>query len=330
MFSLVVAVVATFIVVIVANFRGPEGIVEDYLTAVADEDVAGALELVADVEFGDAVTFLTPEAISDDWRVESVTETRRVGRTAEVKAVLAGRDGSAEGVFTVREFDDGWELRNPFVTVEFPPSPVSYLQVNDQRVRGSTAALGHYQLFPGFYRFYQTVPDVVTVPTVEAMAAFPQSSSDARVVEPLGSTPGKKAAATAQRQLRAIIDDCAGFTTQTPHGCPFATDSEINTPDGKRVYDLHSLTWTVEKHPVAELANDRPTKETTGFTFRVTEPGTVRLTGGGEDSDDNPVTFSVVCAIDLTGVEATVAANGVVRIAMPSRFRYHDTCGEST
>lgn len=308
--GLVVAVVATWVIVAVATSRDPEDTVEDYLTAIADEDVAGALELVLLAGYGDTTTFLTPEAISDDWRVESVTETYRADHTADVKAVITGPGGSASGVFTVREFDDEWLLENPFVSVEFPASPVSYLQVNDQLVPRPKTEPGSYLLFPGLYRFYQTIPDVVTAPKAEAVAALPQRNNSAKVVSPQELTPGKKPSAEVARQLKAFIDDCAGFTTAAPYDCPFAADWEIHTPDGKRVADLYGLAWTVEKYPVVEL--------TSGFTLRVTEPGTVRLTGSGTDTDDNQVTFTVTCAIDLTDPKATVDADGALRLSVPA------------
>lgn len=333
-FGLVVAVAATWVIVAAANVRDPEDTVEDYLTAVADKDVADALELVSHVYDRDTATFLTPEAISDDWWVESVTEVERDGSTAEVKAVIASPGGTATGWFSVYDHEDGWLLQNPFAVVTFPASPLSYVQVNDKIADKSRK---QYKLFPGFYRFYRTAPGIATVPKAEVVAAFPErgtATSTPKEIRPGQLTAGKKSTAKAQRQLDALIDDCAGFTTKAPYGdCPFATDGEIDTPDGKRVIDLHSLKWTVERHPTIALTDDRSANPDAGFALHVNEPGTVRLTGGGTDTEGNPATFTVTCAIDLTGAEATVEADGAVRLSVPSRTDLGDdldTCRQNT
>ncbi len=332
-----VAVIAVWTTVTAATTRDPEETVEAYLTAITEKDVDGALALVSryghGVPYGDTAAFLTPDAIDDDWWVVSVAEVGRDYGTARVDAVIAGPGGTATGEFEVAEYDDEWLLSDPFVLVEFPASPLSYVQVNDTVVPTATSlsSRGNYWLFPGTYRFYQSVPDVVSTRKTAAVAAFPPPESAGRretVVVPMALTAGRRTVDKAQKAVRATIDACARFATEAPYGnCPFATDGEIDTPAGKRVTDVHGLKWTVQRYPVVTMTDDRSDEYAPGFLLRVTEPGTVTLSGSGVDSDGAPAAFTVTCDIDLTGVHATVAANGDVALTAPrqdtTRF---DTC----
>lgn len=317
-FGMVVAVVAVWITVAVATDRDPEETVEAYLSAIAEKDVEGALEFVYDVPYGDLAAFLAPDAVSGDWWVVSVTEVdREYSSSARVRAVIAGPGGTAEGEFEVYESDDEWLLRDPFVTVRFPASPVSYVRVNDKVVPnpGDYTGFEYYELFPGIYRFYRSVPGVVDTPEPEAVAAFPAEDSDPIQVVPSTLTPGEDTVERLRKTVRARIDECATFTTAAPYGgCPFATDGDIDTPDGKRVTDLHGLTWKVAAYPEVIMTDDRSEEYSPGFALSVTRPGVVTLSGSGEDTDGNPATFTVDCEIDLAGVQAKVDARGGVTL----------------
>ncbi len=338
-FVVIGAVVAVWITVAVATSRDPEETVEAYLSAIAEKDVEGALELVYDVPYGDTAAFLTPDAISADWRVVSVTEIEREYSTsARVKAVIAGPGGTAEGVFEVNESDDEWTLWNPFVTVRFPPSPLSYVGVNDKVVPKSRDSNGFesYDLFPGIYHFYGSVPGVVDTPGTGAVAAFPSEDSGEILIVPPALTPAEDTVERLQRAVRARIDECATFATPAPYGdCPFATDGDIDTPDGRRVTDLHGLTWKVTAYPVVAMTDDRSQEHSPAFAVSVTEPGTVTLSGSGEDTDGNQTTFTVNCDIDLTGIRATVDVRGEIdlaRSAYPNDSALNDfnTCRRNT
>jgi hypothetical protein len=319
-FGVVVAVVAVWITVVVANRRGPEETVEDYLTAIVGKDVDGALALVTrygyGVPYGVPATFLTPEAIADDWWVVSVEETGRELGDARVRAVIAGPDGTASGEFTVTEDDDEWLLEDPFARVRFPLSPLGYIQVNDKIVPRppDAGAYGTYALFPGTYRFFQTIPGVVTTGEAKAVAAFPPADGN-REKEVLPPSPavGDQATAKAQKAVARKLDECAGYATELPYGnCPFGTDGEVDTPDGKRVRDLHGLKWTVTTYPKVALAYTHPT----GFSLETEEAGKVTLTGTGLDTDDNPATFTVTCDVDLSTLSATLTPEGDVELGL--------------
>lgn len=321
-FGVIVAVVAVWITVATANSRDPEQTVEAYLTAIAEKDVDGALELVTrygyGVPYGESAKFLTSAAISDDWWVVSVTEIDREYSTARVEAVLAGPGGTAKGEFTVEESDEEWMMSDPFVRVRFPASPLSYLQVNDQVVPRPQNANDYasYELFPGTYRFYQSRPDIVATKETAAVMAFPMTEPDDREVLPPALTAGEDTVAALQKAVRQRIDECAGFATETPYGdCPFATDGEVDTPDGKRVTDLHGLAWKVTRYPVVEPVDDRAHEFTPGFALRATEPGAMTLTGSGVDTEDKPATFTVTCDIALAGLRAIVDADGAVTLS---------------
>jgi uncharacterized protein YbaA (DUF1428 family) len=332
-FGVIVAVIAVWVTVATVTDRDPEATVEAFLTAIVEKDVEGAFELVDrygnGVPYGDTATFLTPEAIDDDWWVVSVAEIdRESSGTARVKAVIAGPGGTAEGEFAVDKIDDEWLLSEPFVPARFPVSPLSYIQINDKIVTRPRRAVNYvnYWLFPGTYRFYQPVPDVVDMPKTEVVAAFPpagsSSSPDEKVVVPGTLTTGKAVVKQVREQVRNDIDDCAGFATPKPYGnCPFATDGEIDTPDGRRVTDLHSLKWTVKSYPEVAMTDDRTDEYTPGFALRAVTPGAVTLSGSGLDSEREPTTFTVMCDIDLTGLKATVDVDGKVALTLSGRDR---------
>lgn len=329
--GLVVALIAVWITVAVATDRDPEETVEAYLDALQDKDVEGALALVTrlgyGVPYGDDAAFLTADAIRDDWWVVSVREIdREYSSTARVEAVIAGPDGTATGEFVVQEDDDEWLLEDPFLQVQFPSSPLSYIRVNNQIVPRTAYSSENtaYALFPGTYRFYEAVPDVVKTKGTDEVVVFPPPD-DARyretAVVPANLTVEDKVVKRVQDAVKEKVDACAEFATAAPDDCPFATDGEIDTPAGVRVNDLHSLEWTVKTQPVVELTDDRSDQYAQGFALRATEPGTVTLTGKGIDTADKPTTFTVTCDIDVTGFLATVGADGEVELSLSTAAR---------
>jgi len=339
--GVVVAVIAVWVTVTTVNDRSPEDVVEEFLTNIAEKDVDGALALVTrygyGVPYGDGAAFLTPEAIDGNWWVASVTEVGGGKYSSEitVKAVIAGPGGSAEGTFTVQEDNEEWLLSDPFVKVRFPPSPLSFVRVNGQIVPRETEVGGteEYTLFPGLYRFYQPVEGVVDTKGAGPVLAFPEPGSgyDERpTVVPAALTPGTRTVEKLRQELRDRIDSCVGFATPAPAAdCPFATDGEIDTPDGRRVSDIRGLTWTVGTYPEVTMADDRTDEYHPGFALRTTKPGTVTLTGSGTDTEDQPATFTVTCAVDLTGFTATVDADGGVAIAVTQNRDVADTCRQA-
>jgi hypothetical protein len=336
--GLVVVALVAWGVVAAVTHRDPEDVVEDFLTAIAEKDVDGALELVSrygyGVPYGEDAAFLTPAAISGDWRVVSVRETKReYSSSAVVEAKIAGPGGTATGLFSVDEVDDDWMVSDPFVEVRFPSSPVSFIRVNDQLVKSTDARYGSqsYKLLPGLYRFYGSVPGVVSSGRTKPVAALPPFGNSYREIVPPTLTAGDRVVERAQQLVDRQIDDCAGFAVAAPPSpCPFATDGEIDTADGKRVTELHSLTWTVEGHPTIELTDDRAGDSAEGFAVRAVDPATVTLAGAGVDTEDQPASFTVTCDLDLSGMRIVVGADGQVELGgqglVPTETGNVNTC----
>jgi hypothetical protein len=320
-FASVVALIVGWVAIDSASSASPEEAVEDYLTAIANKDVDTALELAGEssiVPYGQDAAFLTAKAIADDWWVESVEEAGPGEYSSErrVKATIAGESGTSSAEFDVTESDGDWHIDSPFAGVTFPNSPLSYVQVNDQIVPLEPGLNPNtsFQLFPGPYRFFQSVSGVVDTPKTELVAAYPEADGvgyDERNVVPGTLTPTAGTVHNIQQAVKERIDECATFATEVPFGnCPFATDGEIDTTNGKRVDDPWELSWKVESYPEIEVADDRTDEAFPGFAVSATKPGTVTLTGTGLDTDDKPTKFSVVCDIDLTVYRATIDADG--------------------
>lgn len=341
-FGVVLAVLAGWAGYAVATDRDPAEVVADFLTAVAERDVEGALALVSPsgygVPFGDAAAFLDPEAIAEGWWVVSVREVgREYDDSARVEAVLAGPGGTADGEFEVTERDGEWLLTDPFARVRFPASPLGYVQVNDAVLDrpGGERPNEVYSLFPGVYRFYGARPGVVDTPGTPAVAAFPQlSGRDERLVVPAPLTAGEDVVRKAQREVESRTVECAGFATADPHEhCPFVTDGEIDTPDGRRLTELRGLKWTVKRQPRIALADERAEDLVPGFAVETVEPGAVTLSGTGTDTNDDTTPFTVTCEIDLTGHRVQVSPTGAVTLTVSPAARAatdRNTCRRNT
>jgi hypothetical protein len=340
-FATIVAIIVAWVAIASAATRSPEEAVEDYLTAIANKDIDTALELAGEygsVPYGEDAAFLTAAAIADDWWVVSVEESGPGEYSSErrVKATIAGENGTASAEFDVTEIDDDWQLDDPFVEVSFPRSPLAYVQANDQVVPldADLPTAATFELFPGPYRFFQSVPGVVDTPKTELVAAYPSEDTgyDERNIVPGALTPTGDTVRNVQQVIHERIDECVTFATETPFGeCPFATDGEIDTTNGKRVTEPWGLSWKVVSYPEITVRDDRTDEYQPGFAVDAAKPGTVTLSGTGLDTDDKPTRFTVTCDIDLTGYLATIDADGKAELATSPdhKFSYtgdYNTC----
>jgi hypothetical protein len=331
-----VAVVLTvWIAVAAASREEPVDVVEEFFAAIVDKDVDRALALVDrsgdGVPIGPEAAFLDPRAIADGWDLVSATERRRDDDDqATVTVTLAGPDGTAEGDLLVeRDYDGPWRMYSPLVLVEFPASPLSYVQVNDLSVPAAAGpgSPARFWLFPGPYRFYPDLPGVVSGPDAEPVVAFPAHESrygDPRT-KPYTVAAGALSAtelgvSAVTEQIAALVDDCVEFTTPVPYHCPFATDGEIDTTDGLRIREPEDLQWRISQYPVVSLADNRAEQQPVGLQVVTETAGIVTLTGSGVDSDGDAVTFTVECGIELTGLTVTIDAGGEVRLATNGAF----------
>jgi hypothetical protein len=332
----VVVVLTVWIAVAAANREDPVDVVEDFFAAVVHRDVDRALALVdrsgGGVPIGPEAAFLDPRAIAGGWDLVSATEQHRDddGQWATVTVTLAGPDGTAEGdLLVARDYDGPWRMYSPLVLVEFPASPLSFVRVNDLSVPAAArpGSPARFWLFPGGYRFYPDLPGVVSGPDAEPVMAFPayENRSDYPGTQPYTVAAGalsatEQAVSAATEQIAALVDDCVEFTTPVPYHCPFATDGEIDTTDGRRIREPEDLQWRVSRYPVVSLADNRAEQQPVGFQVVTETAGIVTLTGSGVDSDGDVVTFTVECGIELTGLTVTIGAGGEVGLATNGAF----------
>jgi hypothetical protein len=311
----------------------PADVVEDYFAAIVAKDVDAALALVdrdgTGVPIGAQAVFLDPGAIADGWRLESAVEEFRDDEegAARVEVMLASRHGSATGeLLLVTSEDRPWRLYSPLVPVEVPASPLAFFQANGLTVPLDAVRPQQFWLFPGLYEFYPQLPPGVTGPDLEPVMAFPTVASHrptARDPRPRRVAPGRLSAtgpvlAAVEQQLAGLLDECADFSTPEPHGCPFATDGEIDTPDGHRVRDPEQLDWRVTGYPSVSLVDDRPDDglQQPGFWVVAETSGAVELTGSGIDTDGRRVSFTVECDVqpEWLGRRARITVTGAVEL----------------
>lgn len=329
--GVLIAVVAGWAGAAAALREEPVDVVEDYFAALVTKDVDGALALVdqfgTGIPIGGEAAFLDPRAIADGWRLESAVERHRDDEAGEarVAVTLASRQGTATGELLVTRNDGPWRLFSPLVLVEVSASPLAFFQANGLTVPVERVAQSFW-LFPGLYEFYSSLPAGVSGPEPEPVMAFPTVTSSRQIgsdVRPRQVAPGRLSAAgpvqaAVEQELADLLDECAGFSTATPYGCPFATDGEIDTPDGQRVRYPEQLDWRVTSHSRVSLVDDRPADgvRPPGFRVEVESAGTLELTGTGTNTDDQRVSFTVDCGVqpDWLGFRAMVTADGQVEL----------------
>jgi hypothetical protein len=298
---------------------GPVAVVEEFFAAIVSKDIDAAVALARD--HPPEASLLKPEAIADGWSLVSADEVNRGpdADEATVRVRLAGPDGYADGEFLLeRWFEGEWRLREPFVVVEVHPDPLLFLQVNDATVTAEHAGqpLRRY-LLPGLYEFYSALPGGLVGQRMEPVMAFPAYAPgyETPLPEPYQVMPGRLTAtgsivAAVEEEIETLIDDCVVSIVAEPTGCPFASDGLIDTPDGRRIEDISSLEWRVDRYPEISLVDDRSEPWFVGFRVVPDTEGIVTLSGRGANTDGETERFTVECGIDVSRFVVLVDALG--------------------
>lgn len=295
----------------------PEQVVADYLDAVRDGDVDRALDLSAWRPRGESATFLTAEALDDDWSFAAVTETGRTEQRATVTARLtaSGADDHVTARFDLLPTATGWSLRDPFTSLRFGTRSLGFAEANGVTVEsGAAANSATYLFFPGRYEFYTDTAGQLDIEPVETILAphaldsrqsRPERISGAGVLDLGEPVPSKPGLAQATEAVDDYIDTCADSNDLEPYACPFGTVADLEGSLGYEFMEFEDISWTVTKHPKIEVD---PIEN--GFAAVATKPGEVVFAATGveevynnDTGDFEPVAeheIAVTCDIDLT------------------------------
>ncbi len=333
--ALVLALIASIIAVgqINSRFYGPDGVVRSYLSKLSSGDAEGALAL-ADVDVPvEERTLLTNEVLSSAAARPdsiSITDTEVDGDTAVVTAEFDLGGSKSDVQIDVRKvgkrgiFFNDWRLASPNlgrVVVETPN--LSQVKVNGVTVPTADGMLS-LPAFPALYTVsLADSSDYLEADEVQTRAFFEGTSAE----EAGGELPILEAAPTqaftdeVNKQVRSLLDSCAGKAETEPAGCPFGSRSAGYS-------DVTNVKWSIEEYPDISLSDSGgygfgygDSEPSDGSKWRITSEstGSALITGryslfGDSESYDNTVSF------DVSGTAEIVDGKVVISVEEDSGY----------
>lgn len=311
--GLVVVGLAATLVLVVSLTPGPKDVVQDYLDAIRAGDTETALEIAGEPEDDERLTFLTEEALADDWTVDAVVERHRRDDEADVDITISVGDSSEQGRFHMVRGDDGWRMESPFVKVDLMAVNWISAELGDtsyilERATDMQSGVLPLLVFPGVYELYPSLAKWVTFER-PMLIATPQGSEEATLRFTTDYTLTDAGADAAQQAVNRYIDVCATKEDIAPNGCPF------NAEDSDAVKDLDvpgdDITWTIVSYPEAQFRAGADG----GLAGDLRKPGTVKLTGTGfpeEPNDSTRTAFATTCEFGLSGLTIEMERDGFI------------------
>ncbi|MGJ7539971.1 hypothetical protein ACSFCK_06795 [Brevibacterium luteolum] len=260
--ALVLALVASIIAVgqINSRFYGPDGVVRSYLSKLSSGDAEGALAL-ADVDVPvEERTLLTNEVLGNAAARPdsiSITDTEVDGDTAVVTAEFDLGGSKSDVTMDVRKvgkrgiFFNDWRLASPGlgqVVVETPN--LSQVNVNGVTVPTADGMLS-LPAFPALYTVSLADPsDYLEADEVQTRAFFEGTSAEEAGGElpVLQATPTQAFTDEVNKQVRSLLDSCAGKAETEPAGCPFGSRSATYS-------EVTDVKWSIEEYPEISLSD---------------------------------------------------------------------------
>jgi hypothetical protein len=316
---LAVAVALAALPILALQHREPEpvALVRDFLEAVRDGDVDRAESFVVpDSALEADRSWLTAEAMSSDWDIESV-ELKSATETT-VHVVLSSGETRAEGAFHLEGTEDDLRILDPYMYLSVTNPLFSSIEING--VRGEVAAADgvYVALYPGFYSLFGSVPELSGEDGVSLLAVpgseiglYSLNSIDLHAVmaEPL---TGSEALETRLNEdLAALLDACAESAEVAPAGCPFSAEFLSGIVyDGRAEYlDVSELDWAVETYPRVRFTRD--------LHLELVEPGWITLSGKGTAlGDDTETTLSGRCGVAIEYIVPAIGEDGDLTFTM--------------
>lgn len=254
-------------------------LVTDYLEAVREGDLDEARSYMADQEGEIDETWLTEEALSSDWEIESVES--RSASTTRVHVTISSGGETSESTFSLEGSKDELLISNPYMYLSLPDGPFRSLKLNDRWSSASEETQDDdgqrlVALFPGSYHVYEGL-EGFSGENETSFLALPQSQPVL-----LTSLVGDEIAGNTEieerfnQDLAAWIDLCAESTEAAPEGCPFSAGRYYGTgvDDGRDEFDeVEDLTWAVDVYPHMRFGSD--------LLLETVSPGWMTLSGNG-------------------------------------------------
>lgn len=261
--ALVLALIAGVIAVGQINSRlyGPDGVVRSYLSKLSSGDAEGALAL-ADVDVpAEERTLLTNEVLSNAAARPdsiSITDTEVDGDFAVVTAEFDLGGSKSEVQVDLRKagkrgiFFNDWRLASPGlgrVVVETPN--LSEVNVNGVTVPTADGMLS-LPAFPALYTVsLADSSDYLEADEVQTRAFFEGSSAEEEADEGLPileAAPTQTFTDEVNKQVRSLLDSCAGKAETEPTGCPFGSRSATYS-------EVTDVKWSIEEYPEISLSD---------------------------------------------------------------------------
>lgn len=240
----------------------PQRVVEDFLQALADDDLERAADLGPQPLWkpadGTTRTVVIPAVQGTgvtDWTID---EVERHERWTRVRATIVSASGEGPAEFTV---EDGHLDPVPYPSVGFRiPTAAGGIVVNDQRVGLSNLygmtlgglGIGTLYLSPGTHTL--ALPDLGDLVTSQSQTVvLPpdfSSTSSTKDVE-LAYDLTTEGEAEIERLFRALVEECTTSDQPARDDCPISSD-DILLGGG----DPPTGTWEVTRWPDLELTRD--------------------------------------------------------------------------
>ncbi|MGH8875887.1 MAG: hypothetical protein ACRD0P_00840 [Stackebrandtia sp.] len=301
----------------------PEAVVEEFFDAIVDKDIDRALDQVAGksgaIPHGEKATFIAPEAVAGGWRL---LDTEQDAGSNTIDVTIGNAETKTMGSVTITDVDGEPKLVDPFITVKFTATALTYLSVNDMTVGiedlhthdPTNQVFARMKLLPGLNRFFGGLKGS-TGKAPDEKLMLPAGDDDDPVEVPVPKLKFTDAAdADLQEDMEKIIDECAELTVPQPRLCPFGVDT---LSIGETYFgDIYDVAWKVEKYPRVSLGKQAGDEMfDAGIHLDLDEPGSITLTATGR-ADTGETELTLDCEFATEPVRAALTPDGTPRVTV--------------
>jgi hypothetical protein len=327
MLAVLVALAAWPILAVGSGEPAQVEVVTAYLEALRDGDIERAETYVSiDADSSSDLSWLTAEAMSADWEIESV-ELKSASETT-VHAVISSGGTRAEGAFRLEGEDGDYLITNPYSYLTITVPLFTSMEIGGLRgdIPVATDTSVSIALYPGSYTLFESVPMFAGEEAV-SLLAMPGSNGTAYSAETIdfssvitGPLADSEAIETRLNdELAAWLDGCAESADLAPAGCPFSAAYDWGVAyDGRYEFEAVSeVDWTVGAYPKVRFDRD--------LRLEVIEPGWMALSGSGTPlMTEEEKALDGHCGIDIANTVPSIGGNG--RLTMTLLLEQGNTC----